>query len=84
MACFCCKVGSRVETLLINEFPGKKKVVGELTEEGKDAFWSDTVPCGCRLASELTDSEAGAAIVAFQTLKSQRERMAAQSTGMKF
>lgn len=48
-----------------------------MKKEEKDVFWPEFVPCGCRLASDLTDSEAGAPIVLVQTLKSLSETMAA-------
>ena len=65
MACACSGVGSRGEVLLINEFWREKKAVGGLTKEEADMFWTESVPCGCSLASDLRDSEAGAPIVVF-------------------
>ena len=59
----------RDEALFIGDLAGEMKVAGELAEEGKDVFWPQTVPCGCIVASHLPDSEAGAPIVVFQTLK---------------
>lgn len=80
MDSFCSEVGSRDAALLINEFSVKKKVAGELTGEGKDAFWNDTVPCGCRLASAITDSGAGAPMIVFQTFKNPTKRMNGSTT----
>ena len=65
MACFCSKVGSRDEVLLMNESLQETKVAGILTEEGEDVFWTVTVPSGCRWASDLASSEVGVTIFVF-------------------
>lgn len=77
MACSCSRVGSRGEVLLMNSSSREKRVGGALTEEEKDVLWNVAVPGGCRWASDLTDSEAGASMFVFQTLKNENERMAA-------
>ena len=77
MACACSRVGLPDEVLLINESSGKINAAWLLTEEENDVFWTKLVACGCRLASDLTDSGAGEPIVVVQTLKNQSEKMAA-------
>lgn len=67
--------------LLINNSSGKTDVAWLLTKEGNDVFWDNFVACGCRLASDLTDSGAGEPIVVFQTLKDQGERTAVPDVG---
>lgn len=51
-------------------------MVERFTKEGEDVFWPQFVPGpgGCRVASDLPDSAAGATIVVYQTWKDKRER----------
>lgn len=74
MACASFGVGSRDGPLSIDNSGAGNSVVGWLKKEEKDVFWPEFVPCGCRLASDLTDTEAGAPIVVVQTLKSLSEK----------
>ena len=60
---------------------GEKKVAEELAKERKDVFWPRPVPCGCKVAFDLTDSEAGVTIFVFQTSKNESARMAASNIG---
>ncbi len=56
-------------------------MAGELAKERKDVFWPRSLPCGCKVAFDLTDSEAGVTIFVFQTLKNESAKMAASNTG---
>lgn len=56
-------------------------MVEGFTKEGEDMFWAHSVPGGCRVASDLPDSGAGASIFVFQTLKGKSKRRAATNTG---
>lgn len=55
-------------------------MVERFTKEGEDVFWPQFVPGGCRVASDLPDSAAGATIVVYQTWKDKREREKTSAT----
>lgn len=65
IACACLEIRSRDEAIFINYGVGELKVGGRVTRGGKDEFWPQPVPCGCRIAPHSTDSGAGTPSIGF-------------------